>query len=347
MSQDGGGLNGPSPFLGCILGMGKIPPAMGMEGLGLLLEGGFMQFSLCLLGHPPLCECLLPAWLCIHVVCARRCRSVRIPVRKALWLPHFGHLSNYRIFLQESSSVQFAVKCRLAVMPGLESSRCPTLGIHPASPVPSDSYGAAFNRGSGGFCGGGNKEGLQPDREQGHQAHHAGQSWRHCEALHRRRGVASMSSWVWGSPFVSISSAHRLLSPCLAHLGGKVTALPPLTFPRVANPTWEPGGEVFVQQGLQSVRGETAPGKVKFHLVVLLGILFFPTRRAHPSRMLCHHEVLLLLPVPGEAMQAALLQPQRSRRLLSLVLPHRASFCFPPPAFLLLLPQRLLWMFLP
>lgn len=34
--------------------------------------------------------------------------------------------------------------------------------------------------------------------------------------------------------------------------------------------------------------------------------------------------------------------------LPSLVLPHRASFCFPAPAFLLLLlPQRLLRMFFP
>lgn len=60
-----------------------------------------MQFSLCLPGHPeqceklpphhpPHCECFHPAWFCIHMVCARRCRSVRIPVRKALWLPHFG-----------------------------------------------------------------------------------------------------------------------------------------------------------------------------------------------------------------------------------------------------------------
>lgn len=147
--------------------MGKVPPGVAMEGLGLLLERGFMQFSLCLLGHPAHCECLHPAWLCIHEVCAKRCRSVRIPGRKALWLPRFGHLSNFRIFLRENSSIQFTVTCSLAVMPGLESSRCPTLGVHPASPVPSDSYGAVFTRGSGGFCGGGNKGGFSLT-EQGH-----------------------------------------------------------------------------------------------------------------------------------------------------------------------------------
>lgn len=87
MSQDEGGFNGPSPFRqSCWLllfvwhkellvqqsckdqvslselssspsaSQGKVPPAMGMERLGLLLEGCFMQFALCLPGHPEQCE---------------------------------------------------------------------------------------------------------------------------------------------------------------------------------------------------------------------------------------------------------------------------------------------------
>lgn len=55
---------------------------------------------------------------------------MRITVRKAFWLPHFGHLRNYRIFLQENSSIHFTIQCRQAVIPGLESPGCPTLMSH-------------------------------------------------------------------------------------------------------------------------------------------------------------------------------------------------------------------------
>lgn len=127
-----------------------------------------------------------------------------------------------------------------------------------------------------------------------------------------------------------------------------MTALPPLTFPCVANPPGSQDEAAARRGGVCAMglpeprRGKTAPGKVKFHLVVLLGILFFPTRKVHSSRMPCQHEVLVLLPLPGEAMQAALLQPQDlACREGGGCLPSWARHAAPTPSLFLLPCSRL------
>lgn len=145
--QRSGGLCRALLFTPYNTGMGKVPPAFVIVRLGLLLQGCFTPFHLSRLGSqssmraaaaPPSSprERSHPAWFCSHLVCTRRCKSIRIPVRKALGLPHFGCLSYYRIFLQENSSIHLIIKCRLAVIPGLGPPRCPTLRVYPSSHVP-------------------------------------------------------------------------------------------------------------------------------------------------------------------------------------------------------------------
>lgn len=63
-----------------------------------------------------------------------------------------------------------------------------------------------------------------------------------------------MSSWGGGVSFCSLNTAisSAWLSPCLANTGeGDSSATSHL--PMCGQSTWEPGGEMFVQWGLQGV----------------------------------------------------------------------------------------------
>lgn len=129
------------------------------------------------------------------------------------------------------------------------------------------------------------------------------ESWRHCELCRGGEELLPCPAGAWGLSFCSMNAPHTdCCPPALPTPGGEVTALPPPTFPRMCPSA--PGS----QEGrclCNVCEGRQLQAMPSFTEWFYPGHYFFLQ-----GGMLCHPEVLLLLPLPGEATQAALLLPQ-------------------------------------